>query len=203
MDGIKNIIFDLGGVLLNISFEQAAAAFRRLGVENFDSFYSKESADHLFESLETGQVSDEEFLRRMQQYCMAGTGSRQVEEAWNAILLDFRENSVKHLDLLRRRYRIFLLSNTNSIHYSAFSRQFIRDFGRPFDSLFEKAWYSHAIGRRKPYPETFTWALADADLMAAETLFIDDAAANIAGAASTGMKTRLLEPGVFIEELGL
>jgi len=203
MDGIKNIVFDLGGVLLDISFEKAAAAFARLGVDNFDSFYSKESADHLFEALETGQISNPDFLQRMQQYCAPGTPTDAVEAAWNAILLDFRAPSVRHLGELRQRYRIFLLSNTNSIHQAAFSRQFSLDFGIHFDSLFEKAWYSHSIGRRKPYPETFTWALGDAGLLAAETLFIDDAAANIAGAAAAGMQTRLLQPEERIEDLGL
>ena len=203
MTGIKNIVFDLGGVLLNISFENAAAAFRNLGVDNFDAFYTKESADHLFEALETGQISNPGFLKRMQQYCAPGTSLEAVEAAWNAILLDFREPSVRHLDLLRQRYRVFLLSNTNSIHQTAFNLSFSRDFGYNFDSLFEKAWYSHAIGRRKPYPETFTWALADAGLAGAETLFMVDAAANIEGAAAAGMPTKLLEPQERIEYLGL
>ncbi len=203
MNGIKNIVLDLGGVLLNISFEKAAEAFRALGVDRFDEYYSKESADQLFEALETGAVSDADFLARMQQYCTPGTPAGAVEAAWNAILLDFRADSVRYLSELKPRYRLFLLSNTNRIHHAAFSRHFLETFGRPFDDEFEKAWYSHAIGRRKPYAETFRWALADAGLEAGETLFIDDAGVNVAGAQSVGMQTLLLEPGMRIESLGL
>ncbi len=73
MAAIKNIIFDLGGVLLDIDFNKTKKAFENLGVKDFDSFYTKESANPIFESLETGHISNDEFYAALQLHCSAGT----------------------------------------------------------------------------------------------------------------------------------
>jgi len=203
MAAIKNIIFDLGGVLLNIDFNRTAEAFRQLGVKNFDAFYSKEAADHLFESLETGHISNEDFFAAMQLHCAPGTSFSQVQAAWNAILLDFRKESVAFLASLKERYNIYLLSNTNAIHHAEFSAVFLKENGIAFDSNFIKPYYSHQMQKRKPYPETYLYVLEDAGLSAAETLFIDDAASNIEGAKQAGIQTHWLQPEERIERLGL
>lgn len=200
---IKNIIFDLGGVLLTIDFNRTAQAFRQLGVKNFDDFYSKEAANELFEKLETGHVSNEDFYAAMQQHCAPGTTYTQIQAAWNAILVGFRAESLASLRLLKNRYNIFLLSNTNSIHHAQFSAEYEAVHGSVFDALFLKAYYSHQVQRRKPYTETYLYVLEDAKINAAETLFIDDALSNIEGAKSAGIQTHLLLPNERIENLGL
>lgn len=204
MGTVKNIIFDLGGVLLDIDFNKTRTAFENLGVANFDSFYTKESANPIFESLETGDISNDHFYNSLQPYCSAGTTHAQLQDAWNQILIGFRKNSIAHLQLLKEKYNIYLLSNTNSIHHCRFTQMFEEEIGGPsFDSYFTRAWYSHLIRRRKPYPQTYLYVMETENLHAPETLFIDDAVANIEGAAQAGLQIRLLKAGERIEELGL
>lgn len=204
MATIKNIIFDLGGVLLNIDFNKTRKAFENLGVKDFDSFYTKETADPVFEALETGHISNDGFYAAMQPHCNPGTSFGQVQQAWNEILLDFREESVAHLKALKQRYDLYLLSNTNSIHHTAFTEIFKKQFkGDVFDGYFTKAYYSHEMQRRKPYTDTYVYVINDAGISPSETLFIDDACANIEGAAKAGLQTKLLLPGEKIENLGL
>lgn len=204
MAAIKNIIFDLGGVLLNIDFNKTKRAFENLGVKDFDIFYTKESANPVFEALETGDISNEEFYAALQQHCSPNTSFTQIRQAWNEILLDFRKESIAVLPELKNRYNLYLLSNTNCIHHTEFSAIFQREFdGKQFDDHFTKAYYSHLLQKRKPYPETYRYVMADAGISAGETLFIDDAQANIDGAAQAGLQTKLLAAHERIENLGL
>ena len=204
MTTIKNIIFDLGGVLLDIDFNKTRNAFEKLGVKNFDSFYTKETANPIFESLETGHISNEDFYSALQQHCRPETNFEQIQAAWNKILIGFRKESIKHLSILKERYNLYLLSNTNSIHHTAFIEIFKREIGgQPFDSYFTKAYYSHQLQKRKPYRETYLYVLNDAGIKAGETLFIDDALANIKGAENAGLQTKLLLSEERIEKLDL
>ncbi|MBL0356635.1 MAG: HAD family phosphatase [Chitinophagaceae bacterium] len=203
MAAIKNIIFDLGGVLLNIDFNRTAEAFKQLGVKNFDGFYSKETASDLFEKLETGYISNEYFYAAMQQHCTPGTSFMQVQNAWNAILVGFRKESIGFLSSLKHRYPIYLLSNTNSIHHNRFIELFREETGDSFDAHFIKSYYSHEIQKRKPYKDTYLFVLENGGMNAAETLFIDDAVTNIEGAKKAGLQTHLLLPSERIEGLGL
>lgn len=204
MSVIKNIIFDLGGVLLNIDFNKTKNAFEKLGVEVFDRFYTKDSANPVFEALETGAISNEEFYTELQKHCRPGTSFFQIQQAWNKILVDFRKESIAVLPDLAKRYTIYLLSNTNSIHHAEFSVMFKNDFGgKIFDDLFSKAYYSQIIKKRKPYTETYLHVINDAGIAAQQTLFIDDSPANIQGAELAGLQTKLLGADERIENLGL
>lgn len=204
MSNIKNLLFDLGGVLLNIDYHQTARAFQQLGVVQFDQLYSQHAANDLFEQLETGQIGKHEFYTAMEPYCLPGTTHQQMEAAWNAILQDFRIPSVAFLEKLSGQYRLFLLSNTNAIHHEAFQESFVLQTGKAsLDAYFEKAYYSHLIGKRKPYPSTYQWVLEDAGIAAEETLFIDDSFVNIEGAEHAGLRTHWLQSGELIEDLEL
>ncbi len=204
MAAIKNIIFDLGGVLLDIDYNKTADAFKKLGAIHFDGFYSQAAANELFEALETGNISEEGFYIAMQRHCLPGTTYSQIQMAWNAILLSFRKESLFFLSLLKGRYNLFLLSNTNSIHFTEFKKIFQREIGQPlFDDYFIKTYYSHLINRRKPYPSTYQFVLENAGIRPEETLFIDDSFVNIEGAKELGLHTHLLLPEEKIENLGL
>ena len=204
MAQIRNIIFDLGGVLLNIDYNKTSAAFKQLGVHQFDELYSQASANHLFESLETGSIEEADFYQHIVQYCQPDTSNEQLQLAWNNILLDFREDSLSHLKKLADKYQLFLLSNTNSIHLSEFNKILTKQTGEPsLDNYFTKSYYSHVIQRRKPYPATYEWVLNDAGILPAETLFIDDSVVNIEGAKLAGLQTHLLLPTERIEDLNL
>ena len=107
MGNIKNIIFDLGGVLLNVDYHKTADAFKALGAGQFDELYSQANANHLFEALETGAISERNFYMEIGKYCKSGTSINQMQEAWNAILLDFRKDSLTVLEDLKNRYNLF------------------------------------------------------------------------------------------------
>jgi putative hydrolase of the HAD superfamily len=198
----KNIIFDLGGVLLDIDYHRTANAFKQLGATDFDQFYSQAAANHLFEQLEMGMLDDATFYSEMKSHCNPGTSDAQIKAAWNAILLDFRPKSIAHLLEMKANYNVYLLSNTNHIHYEEFDGLLLSQTGQPsLDSLFVKAYYSHRIGQRKPYESTYRFVLDNAGIKAEETLFIDDSPVNIPPAAAVGIKTHLLLPGETIELL--
>ncbi|WP_169749149.1 HAD family hydrolase [Flavihumibacter petaseus] len=185
---IKNVILDLGGVLLNLSFPRTEAAFTAIGLPDFNSHFSQFKASPLFEELETGKLDKESFLRHFRKETGLTRSDAEIVAAWNAMLLDFPAERVSWLEKLSDRYRIFLYSNTNAFHHDAFQVTFNNEFpGRPFDSYFEKAYYSHVFGRRKPYPQSYTDLLEDAGLLAEETVFIDDTLPNVEGARAAGL----------------
>lgn len=204
MAKIKNLLFDLGGVLLNIDYHKTAAAFKQLGVTKFDDLYSQTDANHLFEALETGKITEADFYASLQPYCNPETTKEEIESAWNAMLLDFRIDSMLWLKGLQEQYNIFLLSNTNSIHLTAFNKIFNREVEESsLDDYFIKAYYSHNIKMRKPYPATYQFVLNDAGLKAEETLFIDDSINNIDGAKQAGLQVHHLSPGTKIQDITL
>lgn len=199
---IKNLVFDLGGVLLNIDYNKTAASFKKLGVIQFDELYSQANANALFEDLETGKISEDDFYNYIKQYCNPDTTTIQIKDAWNAMLLNFRIDSLKHLQLLSPNYNIYLLSNTNSIHHYEFIKKFKEETGEPrLDDYFLKAYYSHIIHLRKPYVEIYDYVLKDANIIAAETLFIDDSINNIIGAREAGLQVHHLLSGDTIENI--
>jgi HAD superfamily hydrolase (TIGR01549 family) len=204
MAKIKNLLFDLGGVLLNIDYHKTADAFKKLGVTKFDELYSQADANDLFEALETGKITEADFYTTLQQYCNPDTSKEQIEAAWNSMLLNFRIESLDWLKSLNGQYNIFLLSNTNSIHLKAFNKIFEEQVNqKTLDDYFIKAYYSHNIQMRKPYPETYHFVLNDAGIKAEETLFIDDSINNIEGAKLAGLQVHHLSNGSKIETMPL
>jgi glucose-1-phosphatase len=189
---VQNIIFDLGGVILNLDFQRTAAAFTQLGVEDFHSFFTQYHAHPLFQSLEKGKVAEPAFYDELRVVTQINASDADIDAAWNAMLLDFKLPVLAELARLSQQgYRLFLFSNTNAIHHAFFLKQYQEQFGKNFDDLFEIAWYSHLIGCRKPDQQAFLQVLELADLDAAETLFIDDTLSNVEAAAAIGMQTAL------------
>jgi glucose-1-phosphatase len=199
---LKNIIFDLGGVLLDIDYYRPVREFAALGIDGFEDMYSQAAANHLFEQLETGKISNEDFISTIAAMAPAPVTHQQVTRAWNSILLRFRQQSMLFLEALQQQYNIYLLSNTNNIHLEQIQKILQQDTGRQhLDDYFTKAWYSSKAGLRKPEKEMYEFVLSDGDLRAGETLFIDDSAQNIDAAAALGIKTHLLLPGETVENL--
>ncbi|CAN5278452.1 HAD family phosphatase [soil metagenome] len=204
MQNIKAIIFDLGGVLLNIDYDKTSKAFSELGVTNFDNMYSQAAADSLFSDLETGNVSQQEFCEHMRKSAVKELTDVQILSAWNALLLDFRIETLEKLKELKNKYKIFLLSNTNSIHVMAFTDIFNKNiYAYTFESLFDKIYFSNEIGFRKPDVAAYEYVLNENQLVAAETLFIDDSFQNIEAAEKAGLQTIFLKKGMKVEDLDL
>ena len=204
MQKTEAIIFDLGGVILDIDYNLTRTAFEELGVRNFDSMYSQTGADMLFQNLETGKISEEDFCDEFNRCTGFQLSPIEIIRAWNAILLDFRENSLQFLDEIKSKYKLFLLSNTNHIHLTEFNKIYHKKKReKPFSAFFEKAYFSCEIGLRKPDAACYNWVLQKENLAPEKTIFIDDSIQNVEAAKLAGMQTILLEPGKYIEDLDL
>lgn len=200
---VKAIIFDLGGIFLNIDYQRTENAFLTLGVKDFARYFQQQHSNPLFEDLETGKVNATEFYTRFREQTGMPLTNEQIQDAWNAMLLDFPKERLEWLREIGEKYPIYLYSNTNIIHYEAFMNDFVAKFGFDFNNLFRTAYYSHTLGLRKPYPASYLAILEREGLEAASTLFIDDTPKNIAGAQQAGLQTLLLNDGRTVLELNL
>lgn len=201
LTGIKNIIFDFGQVLLNIDPQLSAKAFTRLGIREGEDFWGSRSSSEALINLEKGVISPDEFRNSALEKLVQGITPQQIDDAWNALLLDLPAERVELLKSLENKYRLFLLSNTNQIHYECYMSRFVKEYGFGLGELFEKLWFSHQIGLAKPDPEIFRYVLKDAGLMAEETLFIDDTLVHVEAARSVGINAWYLEQGTDICQL--
>lgn len=192
MKNIKSIILDLGGVLMNINYQNTINQFEKLGIDNSNSFYSKKEQNTIFNHLECGEITVEKFVREIQKYCKTSS-QKQILFAWNAMILDLPKNRINLLNSLKEKCQIFLLSNTNEIHINKFQNIMGELEYHKFYNLFNKVYYSHEIGLRKPNSETFSLVLDENNLKAKEVLFIDDSPQHIEGAKKLGIKTYHLQ----------
>lgn len=192
---IKNIIFDLGNVLIPLEGEAAREAFNQLLSDDHkktDVFTFKTS--DFFIEYETGQISSEEFLEKIRRFFRADVSNEEIISAWNKIIGDFPAKHVEMLRDLGQQYRLFVLSNTNEVHANKYEKEVpgVEHLG----DLFEKLYYSHIMGVRKPQPEIYQQVLMENGLNPAETLFADDLAENIESAGRLGIQTLHVTPGL-------
>lgn len=199
--GIRHIIFDLGGVLINIDYKLTEQAFIDAGIENFPVLYGQLKQSDLFDKFETGMIGRDEFVSAMQQASASPITEAQILTAWNAMLLDFPLRRLQILQQLRLYHNLFLLSNTNEIHEETFNNILMHSHGIPnIGVFFDKVYLSHRVGLRKPMKEIFERVLNDNSLEPEHTLFIDDSPQHIAGAKLAGIQTIYLEKGMTIEK---
>lgn len=200
--GIRNIIFDFGGVLFEIDYELPAIAFDRLGFSGFRSLYTQAAQNPIFDLLETGKVENEKFLEFLNEH-IPSASREEVLQAWNVILLRILPKEVEFVHAMRESgIRTFLLSNTNAIHVAEFEAMIAdtMDFDF-FKSAFEKIYYSNVIGLKKPHPETFLQVCEWNSIEPTETLFIDDSLQHVEGALRAGLHAYHLKPGERISEV--
>ncbi|SHF44383.1 putative hydrolase of the HAD superfamily [Mariniphaga anaerophila] len=202
LSNIKNIVFDLGKVLLNLDFNASIGAFTELGL-NAEVVNNKQAySDPIFYALETGQTTPEKFRNRIRQVLKKPSlTDLQIDQAWCAMLLDIPSERVQLLQQLGKQYNVYLFSNTNEIHISYLHKNFFDTYHIEFPSLFVKDFYSHEIHDRKPELSSFQKVIKLAGIIPSETLFVDDLKENIAGAEKAGLKTLWLEEGMEVSEL--
>jgi putative hydrolase of the HAD superfamily len=186
---IKNVIFDLGGVIINLDTERTASEMKNLGFINFEKSYTLINQTDLFDLLEKGLITPDQFRMEIRKHISKPVSDEQIDNAWSAMLLDFPKKRIELIRKAKQNYRTFLLSNTNKIHFDKYSSDFNTDFGFSFNSLFEKTYYSFEIGHRKPDLEIYKHVLKHSNLIPEETLFIDDSETNIKAAQSVGLQT--------------
>ncbi|MCC8409066.1 HAD family phosphatase [Mucilaginibacter sp. UR6-1] len=194
MKNIKNIIFDYGNVIFNISFEKAQQAWSELGISNSGDFFGHLKQDAIFDAFDRGEITAAQFRNRIREI----TGDNkltdaQIDKAWNGMLIGVAEGTHDLLLQLKDKYRTFLLSNINAIHYEFIMNYLEKEFGFiGNDHLFEKTYYSHLTGKRKPEPGIFEQVLQENGLKAEETLFIDDSPQHLEAANKLGINIFLM-----------
>lgn len=196
------IIFDLGGVLINLDYQLTSKAFIDLGLTDFDATYSQLQQTDLFDRFETGAISSFHFINRLLDQLPQGTSGNRVVHAWNAMILDFPEERLVWLLKLKQQKRIFLLSNTNTLHMEAVRRSLERTIGHQrLEDYFEHVYLSCEMGLRKPNPEIFSRVCDEQGLNPVTTVFIDDTLQHVEGAASIGLQALHLKPGKAVQSL--
>ena len=197
---INAIIFDLGGVLLNVDYTLTEQAFIDLGLEKFEQIFTQSKQSGLFDSFEVGDISALDFTTELQSKFNIEPSAQQIADAWNAMLLDFPPNRLELLELLKGKVDVYLFSNTNELHYDAFIKLFATSFNKDFSEFFKKDYYSHILGMRKPNAAAFNFILETHGLLPEHTLFIDDTLQHVEGAASVGLNTIHLKKGQEVTE---
>lgn len=185
---VDAIIFDFGGVLFDIDYDVPVREYRKLGLEDFSKIYAQGGQSELFDRLETGNISNENFLIAIQQVIPTQPELTQVLAAWNSILTGIPKGRVDKIHELKKSKITFLLSNTNAIHVAEFEKMVDAEMGLEyFKSAFEEVYYSSSIGIKKPHPETYLEVCKWNGLNPRRTLFIDDSKQHVEGALEAGL----------------
>ncbi|KGO96274.1 HAD family hydrolase [Flavobacterium enshiense] len=186
---IDTIIFDFGNVFINLSQEAPFDHMRKIGLACWN-----EDLDSLNKRYEKGKIDEFQFFTEFQRY-IPNKELDEIREAWNAILLDFPLYRLEFLQRLSKKYRLFLLSNTDKTHIEKFEHKVGMTFCREFYQCFEKVYFSYEIGLRKPDPEVFNYIINRHDLNPKKTLFVDDNKHHTDVAANLGMHVWNLQVG--------
>jgi len=189
LTNIRNIILDLGGVILELDVDRTVMEFNALGFprgKNIEAILSKHT---FFLEFETGKISTDEFISKLMEIHENKVSQENVIKAWNAMIRGFKADNIKLLQKLRKNYRLFLLSNTNAIHETLYNNQLKEDHGIDnLDRIFDKVYYSHDLKMRKPDPEIFRFVLDDQQFPPEECLFVDDTLMHVESARSVGIR---------------
>lgn len=186
---IKNIIFDMGGVLVGLDAQRCIDAFRQIGCEKIAFYVEEHRTEDLFLDTELGRITQEEFCREVRRITACRASDEQIVWAWNQLLTGIAADKMQCLAQLGTRYRLFLLSNTNIMHWHKCRDCFFNSGGHTAADLFERIFLSYEMHLAKPGEAIFAQALAQAGINAAETLFIDDSRDNCRGAERLGINT--------------
>jgi putative hydrolase of the HAD superfamily len=190
LQAIKTIIFDLGGVIINLYVERTIAAFSRLSgftEEEVETAYL--SAD-IFKQYEKGLISDAEFHLGLKENFKLKATDSEIDAAWNAMLGEIPEDRIESIRTLLNNYKCIVLSNTNAIHEKAFHKVLSDSFPyQHLDQLFHEVYFSHELNQRKPDRNIYQDVLKRSETQAGESLFMDDGIANLEVASSLGINT--------------
>ncbi len=206
MTTLHTIIFDLGGVIINIRYENSIVAFSNLCGFDISTLYTQHRQDPLFDRYEMGLISSDQFRAGIRTLFGIDAPNQVIDDAWNAMLLDIPKQRIELLQHVSTDKQIFLLSNTNEIHKTCFDRIFATTVELEVDSisdLFTTAYYSFQMGDRKPNPSIFQRVIDEQRLDPQRTLLIEDTYQHILGAQKTGLQTLHLTDGMTLLDLDL
>ncbi len=200
--GIDAVILDLGGVIVPLDYSRTQRLFaeRFVGVSS-ETFCGGKFQDEVFNRYETGGMDSEDFRMSFRDRFGHPADSVWFRDAWNSMILSLPPERIEWLRRLRSRTRLFLYSNINAIHFDYLNRLYSELAPGCFSDLFEKAYFSHIFGTRKPDPVGFLTIIQENGLMPSRTLFVDDGLHHVEGARVAGLRGEHLKPPETIEEL--
>jgi len=199
---IKNIIFDLGGVIIDLDINSTIFEFNKISRIPFERLYTQSKQMDLFNLLDKGKISNTEFFKNLKKEIYYQGNENDLIDPWNAMLLDVPEKRLDVLVQAKQNYNTFLLSNTNEPHITKFEHDLYVQHGvKNFEDYFDKVYYSCRVRMRKPDKEIFEMVLNENELDPSETIFIDDSVQHVQGAGACGIKAYLLPKNMEVGEL--
>lgn len=186
---IKNIVFDFGGVIISFDRDQAVKAFREIGVEEADNLLGKYHQQGIFQEVENGNMDAETFRRELSKICGKELTYKEVENGWKGFITKVPQYKLDYLNELRKKYKVYILSNTNPYIMGWARSSQLTDAGKPLDAYVDKIYTSYEAGSTKPEHGIFDYMIKDSNLIPSETIFVDDGAANIAIGKELGFIT--------------
>jgi FMN phosphatase YigB (HAD superfamily) len=208
LQNIKNLVFDIGDVIIDIDYNRPGKAFQPLAKVDFSDAFSFAHQDKIFDKYERGDISSSEFRDGLRKYLKDGVTDEQIDAAWNTIFVDFPADKFELLLKLKGRYNTCALSNINDVHLKCIDKYIQTHFGRQgLASYFNTAYYSHEMGYRKPEEKIYKMLLEKENINPAETFFIDDRKENVEAATALGIQAFTLTERdnlvPFLTELGI
>lgn len=186
--GIRNIIFDMGGVIVELDIPSTIQAFEKLGVD-VSSKLGTSIQKGFIHQYEIGEITTEEFRTKIKELTTQPISDSEIDEAWNKMLYRITPERVSAIATLKRKYNTYLLSNINDLHWQR-CKEMIEAHGVQISECFDQTFCSHELHCSKPSPIIFERALAMAGIVSEETLFLDDSEANCRQASQLGIVSR-------------
>ena len=198
---IKNIVFDLGGVLIDLNFERALKAFKKAGFSNIEEQLQSFNREGIFMQYELGNISSEEFRSAIREKASVALTDCEIDDMWNLILVGIPHEKLKLILELRSKYMVYLLSNTNSIHFKVVEEIFKKDHPEDtFLGLFDRVFLSHEMGLRKPDKKIYEKVIEEIGAAPETCIFFDDLQENLNAAKEVGLHTYLIDhPKALVE----
>ena len=189
---ITTLIFDFGGVLIDLDINQCILNFNRLGIKNVEQYLNNFAQSGFFMQLEKGQISAAEFRNEIRKLTPNKLTDTQIDEAWCSFLLEIPEEKLEMLIELRKKFRVVLLSNTNIIHFPNSEKLLFTNKGRQLSEYFDRCYLSYEMKMAKPDLQIFKNILASENVQPNECLFLDDGLKNTLQAQKLGIQTYLV-----------
>ena len=195
MKEIKNIVFDFGGVLIGIDRDKAVKAFQEAGVKEAEQLLGEYHQQGIFQEVEDGRMDAETFRKELSGMCGKELTYKEVESGWKGFVTEVPQYKLDYLNELRKKYKVYILSNTNPYMMGWARSSELTFAGKPLDAYVDKIYASYEIGVTKPGRGIFDYMIKDTGLDPAETIFVDDGASNIAMGQELGFVTLQPENG--------
>jgi putative hydrolase of the HAD superfamily len=186
LENIKNILFDFGGIIIDLDLDKAISGFESLGIRGFSSKKNLAMNGSLFENFERGLINEADFRNEMRKLANKKLSDHEIDIAWNSLLIGIPASRIDLLNQLKNDYGLYLLSNSNTIHYKYYSKQLFDDHQVTFDDLFVQSFFSFNLKLFKPDIEIYQEVEKQANIVPQETVFIDDNPVNLEAAVKAG-----------------